>query len=191
MMDNLVVVRFFETSARRLRKYNGALGIITQQISDFFKNKATTAIFNNSAWKFFLQQSAESIKAAQTAGELNLDNALIALMQTVKARRPYFSELLIKNDLGAYLIGRLIIDKVAYCIYTTNPDDLAEFTKIMNTYGVSEIDARLIKGYSLFNNRSVDEEYKDRLESGKLFTNTKKNPVKNNITKLQQKIVKE
>ena len=191
MMDNLVVVRFFETSARRLRKYNGALGIITQQIGDFFKNKATTAIFNNSAWKFFLQQSAESIKAAQTAGELNLDNALIALMQTVKARRPYFSELLIKNDLGAYLIGRLIIDKVAYCIYTTNPDDLAEFTKIMNTYGVSEIDARLIKGYSLFNNRSVDEEYKDRLESDKLFTNTKKNPVKNNITKLQQKIVKE
>lgn len=191
IMDNLVVVRFLETSARRLRKYNGALGVITQQIGDFFKNKATKAIFSNSAWKFFLQQAGESIQAAENSGELTLDKGLIALMRTVKAKRPYFSEVLIKHDLGSYLVGRLIVDKVAYNIYTTDPDDFKEIDRIIQTYGVSEVDARLIRGYSAVNGRSIEEEYKDRLEAGKLFVNVKKNPVKNKIYKIQQEIIKE
>ena len=190
-MDNLVVVRFLETSARRLRKYNGALGVITQQIGDFFKNKATKAIFSNSAWKFFLQQAGESIQAAENSGELTLDKGLIALMRTVKARRPYFSEVLIKHDLGSYLVGRLIVDKVAYNIYTTDPDDFKEIDRIIHTYGVSEVDARLIRGYSAMNGRSIEEEYKDRLEAGKLFVNIRKNPIKNKINKIQQEIIKE
>lgn len=191
IMDNLVVVRFLETSARRLRKYNGSLGVITQQIGDFFKNKATKAIFNNSAWKFFLQQSGESIQAAENSGELTLDKGLIALMRTVKAKRPYFSEVLIKHDLGSYLIGRLIVDKVAYNVYTTDPNDFNEIDRIVQTYGVSEVDARLIRGYAVLNNRSVDEEYKERLEAGKLFVNARRNPIKNKIEKIQKKMIEE
>ena len=93
--------------------------------------------------------------------------------------------------MGSYLVGRLIVDKVAYNIYTTDPDDFKEIDRIIQTYGVSEVDARLIRGYSAVNGRSIEEEYKDRLEAGKLFVNVKKNPVKNKIYKIQQEIIKE
>ena len=53
------------------------------------------------------------------------------------------------------------------------------------------MDARLIRGYSAMNGRSIEEEYKDRLEAGKLFVNIRKNPIKNKINKIQQEIIKE
>jgi conjugal transfer ATP-binding protein TraC len=105
IMDNKIVVRFLETMARRIRKYNGASGVITQTIGDFYKNKATRAIFDSSATKIFLKQSSESIAAAENKGELNLDKGIINLMATVTSKPPLFSELLIKQDNGAFFIS--------------------------------------------------------------------------------------
>ena len=171
IMDNKIVVRFLETMARRIRKYNGASGIITQTIGDFYKNKATRAIFDSSAWKFFLQQSKESIQAAQNQGELTLDEGLVGLLTTVKTKTPYYSEILVKQDSGAYFIGRLITDKVAHWIYTNHPKDMEIIFEIQKKYGISKLDAKLIKGYSAKNGSSLDEEYKIRLEEGKFIGN--------------------
>lgn len=173
IMDNKIVVRFLETMARRIRKYNGASGIITQTIGDFYKNKATRAIFDSSAWKFFLQQSKESIQAAQNKGELTLDAGLIALLQTVKTKTPYYSEILVKQDSGAYFIGRLITDKVAHWIYTNHPKDMKAIFDIMEQFGISKLDAKLIKGYSAKNNTTLEEEYRKRLEEGNISSNKK------------------
>lgn len=170
IMDNKIVVRFLETMARRIRKYNGSSGIITQTIGDFYKNKATRAIFDSSAWKFFLQQSKESIQAAQNKGELTLDQGLIALLQTVKTKTPYYSEILVKQDSGAYFIGRLITDKVAHWIYTNHPKDMKIIYDISKKFGVSKLDAKLIKGYATKNNSTLEEEYRKRLEEGKLIS---------------------
>lgn len=170
IMDNKIVVRFLETMARRIRKYHGASGIITQTIGDFYKNKATRAIFDSSAWKFFLQQSKESIDAAQNKGELTLDAGLIALLKTVKTKTPYYSEILVKQDSGAYFIGRLITDKVAHWIYTNHPKDMNEIYGIKQKFGITELDARLIKGYATKNKTTLEEEYRTRLESGKLLS---------------------
>jgi len=171
IMDNKIVVRFLETMARRIRKYNGSSGIITQTIGDFYKNKATRAIFDSSAWKFFLQQSKESIQAAQNKGELTLDEGLIGLLTTVKTKTPFYSEILVKQDSGSYFIGRLITDKVAHWIYTNHPKDMREIYKISESLGISKLDAKLIKGYSAKNETSIEEEYRKRLESGKLIGN--------------------
>jgi conjugal transfer ATP-binding protein TraC len=169
IMDNKIVVRFLETMARRVRKYNGASGIITQTIGDFYKNKATRAIFDSSAWKLFLQQSKESIQAASNKGELTLDEGLLALLQTVKTKTPYFSEILVKQDSGAYFIGRLITDPVAHWIYTNHPKDMQIIYSIMEKFGISKLDAKLIKGYSTKNKSPIEEEYKIRLSNGKLL----------------------
>lgn len=171
IMDNKVVVRFLETMARRVRKYNGASGIITQTIGDFYKNKATRAIFDSSAWKFFLQQSKESIAAAQNKGELTLDAGLVSLLTTVKTKTPFYSEILVKQDSGAYFIGRLITDKVAHWVYTNSPKDMKVIYDICKTFGISKLDAKIIKGYSAKNNSTIEEEYKKRLEEGKLLSN--------------------
>ncbi len=168
IMDNKIVVRFLETMARRIRKYNGASGIITQTIGDFFKNKATRAIFDSSAMKFFLQQSPESIHAAKNKGELTLDDGLIELMTTVKSKPPLYSEILVKQDNGAYFIGRLITDRVAHWVYTNHPKDMKEIRTIMKNFGISEVDAKMIKGYSEKNETTIEEEYNKRLKAGKL-----------------------
>jgi len=169
IMDNKIVVRFIETMARRIRKYNGASGIITQSIGDFYKNKATRAIFDSSAWKFFLSQSKESLSAAQSKGELNLDEGIAALLGTVKTKTPYFSEILVKQDTGAYFIGRLITDRVAHWLYTNHPKDMKEIFAVMDKFGISKLDSKIIKGYSEKNNSSVEEEYRKRLERGELL----------------------
>lgn len=174
IMDNRIVVRFLETMARRIRKYNGSSGIITQTIGDFYKNKATRAIFDSSATKFFLKQSGESIAAAQQKGELNLDQGLINLMTTVSSKPPMFSEVLIKQDNGAFFIGRLITDRVAHWVYTNHQGDMKVIYKIMKEFGISELDAKLIKGYADKNSTSIDEEYNNRLKSGLLLMTTGK-----------------
>jgi conjugal transfer ATP-binding protein TraC len=173
IMDNKIVVRFLETMARRIRKYNGASGIITQTIGDFYKNKATRAIFDSSAWKMFLQQSKESIQAATNKGELTLDEGLLALLQTVKTKTPYYSEILVKQDSGAYFIGRLITDPVAHWIYTNHPKDMKEIFDITKRFGISKLDAKLIKGYSSKNKSTIEDEYKKRVENGKLIVRSK------------------
>lgn len=168
IMDNKIVIKFLETMARRIRKYNGASGIITQTIADFYKNKATRAIFDSSSWKFFLQQSKESIQAASGNGELVLDNVLMTLLETVKSKPPYYSEVLVKQDSGAFFVGRLITDPVSHWIYTNHPKDMQIINEIIKKYNVSSLDARLIKGYSIKNSSSYEEEYVIRLNSGTL-----------------------
>jgi len=168
IMDNKVVVRFLETMARRIRKYNGASGVITQTIGDFHKNAATRAIFDSSATKIFLKQSPESITAAQTKGELSIDQGIVEVMKTVSAKFPLYSELLIKQDSGAFFVGRLIADKLSHWIYTNHPDDMQEVRRISQEFEISQLDAKLIKGYSEKNKTTVEEEFNNRLREGLL-----------------------
>jgi len=169
IMDNKIVIRFLETMARRIRKHNGSLGIITQSIGDFYKNKATRAIFDSTANKIFLKQNIESINAAEQSGELNLDASTIQLMKTIKSKPPLFSELLVKQDTGDFFIGRLMTDRLAHWIYTNHPSDMVKIYEIMRNFSVSQLDAKVIKGYSQKNKTSIEEEYTRRLNAGLLL----------------------
>jgi len=165
IVDDKNVMRFLETMARRIRKYYGALGIITQKIGDFFKNQATRDIFDNTSNKIFLRQDQMSIQAAEADGSLPLDKGMIELMKTVKSKPPLYSELLIKQE-EKFFIARLITDRVAHWIYTNHKNDMPTVYKIMKMFGVSELDARLIKGYSEFKGITVEEEFNYRLSNG-------------------------
>lgn len=146
--ENKVVMRFLETMSRRIRKYFGSCGIITQSIADFFKNSATRAIYESSATKIYLQQSPESIETAQNRKEISMPDGLLTLLGTVKSTPPKYSELLIKQDGGNFFIGRLITDRVSHWIYTNHPKDIATLVEISEEFQVVSSDARLIKGYS-------------------------------------------
>jgi len=169
IMDNAVVMSFIETVARRIRKHNGALGIITQTIADFSKNAATKAIFETSAWKMFLMQSADSIASANSSGNFHFSNTILALLNTIKSRPPFYSEVLIKNDGGGFFVGRLITDKTSHWIYTNHPEDMSKIYDIMEKYQISSLDARLIIGKSEVEKTSIQEEYNKRLSEGKLI----------------------
>jgi len=171
IVDDKNIMRFLETMARRIRKYYGALGIITQKIGDFFKNQATRDIFDNTSNKIFLRQDQMSIQAAEMDGSLPLDKGMIELMKTIKSKPPLFSELLIKQEEKFFIAG-VITDRVAHWIYTNHKNDVKVIYKIMKMLGVSELDARLIKGYSEFKGITIEEEFNYRLANGLIKTQT-------------------
>jgi len=171
IMDNRTVMQFIETVARRIRKYRGALGIITQNIADFKKNAATKAIFDTSAWKFYLEQSPDSLAAAQNSGDFHFGQTELYLLGTIKKRAPYYSEILIKNSSsGGFFVARLITDPVSHWIYTNAESDKKEIYKLMEKYNISSLEARMIIGSSYKNKTTEHEEYVKRLSEGKILS---------------------
>jgi len=168
ILENPIVAKFLETMARRIRKYNGASGIITQGFGDFDKSDQTRAIFQNSAWKMFLKQDKESITAAKSSGTLTIDETLIFLMETIKSNPPYYSEILMKNSAEQFFIGRLMTDPVAHWIYTGHPDDNAKIKQVEEELGVSTLNARLIIGYATQEKKTYEEVYIERMNAGKI-----------------------
>jgi len=167
IMDNKSLMRFFENMARRIRKYNGASGMITQTLLDFNKNKATKAIYDSSNFKFFLPQDPESLEKAISSGETGMSEGTAMLLKTVQSRTPYFSEIMIRSS-GMSIIGRIITDKVSHWIYTTHPKQKIELQRISEKFNVSDSHAALIKGYSEKNQSSLDIEYQRLLSEGKI-----------------------
>lgn len=160
MMDSPVVSKFLETMSRRIRKYRGASGIITQKMSDFDKNNSTKAIFATTAWKFFLQQDPEDYKEAIKSG--TMDKSFLMFLKTIKFKKPYYSEVLIKNDSGGYFIARLITDPVSHYIYTNGDSDMDKINSIATKYNINRLEARLLLGYALKNGTSPEEEYHNK-----------------------------
>jgi len=164
LMDNIIVIKFLETLFRRIRKYNGAAGVITQSIGDFYKNEATQSLYNNSAWKFYLKQDPDSINYAQSSNKVNFDPFKIELFKSISSRPPFFSEIMITGGGFGTMVGRLITDKVAHWIYTNHPKDVAYIEVVKNKFNIDELDAALIIGNSMQNKTSEEEEYSKRFK---------------------------
>ena len=115
---------FIETAFRRIRKYFGAAGIITQSFEDFDRSEAAKAAFANSAWKFILKQKSSSLDYARKEGKLADDDFLIDLISSVRPGAG-FSEIFIEHDNGQGLF-KFIVDPHTHYTYTTNPRDIAD-----------------------------------------------------------------
>lgn len=119
------MAQFFEKGARRVRKYGGSLITITQGIDDYYDKMKDTgkAILNNSDFICLLRQKAESIQALKTSGRLLLDEHMFELLRSVHTSSGDYSEVFIYSPIGMG-IGRLIVDRFSYWLYTTKPDEV-------------------------------------------------------------------
>ncbi len=115
--------KMIETAYRRIRKYGGAAGIITQSLADAEISPAAKAAFANAPWKFLLKQASSSVAYARESGIIGTDEWMLGMLSTVTAT-PFYSELMVLNDAGAGLF-RFPVDRESYYTYTTNPSDLA------------------------------------------------------------------
>lgn len=168
LLSDRNVARYTEKSARRIRKHKGSLIVITQSITDLTKNDATRAILINSEWRFFLQQRPDSIAQAKNNPDLKFSDSVISLLPTITKKSGLYSEMMVEQSGRSFMIVRVVPDKVAHWVYTTHEDDMSEIRKIMKEKGISEIDARLIKGYSEKYGTTVEEEFIKRAEKGAL-----------------------
>jgi len=121
--------KFIETAYRRIRKYNGSVGTITQHFKDYSKSEASLACVANSAWIFALSQPASSFQWAAENGYLPADEQTLALLSTVKSG-PGFSEIFVRSPNGSG-VYRLITDRDSYYLFSTNAKDDNQLTALM------------------------------------------------------------
>ena len=139
------VAAFMISAYRRARKYGGAIGIITQSISDLYANETVgLPMLENSAWLFLLGQKGESVDFLQKTERLSLSAGGFALLKTVQTVRGRFSEVFIYtssyNGSVAAGVGRLIVSRFSQLLYTTDARELSAI-KIYTDQGHSLPDA--------------------------------------------------
>lgn len=138
--DQQASADFIETAARRIRKYNGALGTITQSYNDYYGSRASRAALENSAWRFTLRQKSESLEVAKEKNVFSASDKLTwKLLETVNSGSDY-SEIHVSNDSVAEVF-RFFVDPLSYWIYTTNPKDSARIDSVTEEQGCSRLEA--------------------------------------------------
>lgn len=131
LLANVKTGRFIETAFRRVRKYNGIAGVITQSFEDFERSSAAKAAIENAEWKFVLQQSPESVNFAIQNKRLVGDAQLLELLRTVKSGAG-FSEIYVRSG-GGQGIYRFITDRHSYYLYTTKASEIAEMDRLQQS----------------------------------------------------------
>lgn len=122
LMGGLSTGRFIETAFRRMRKYNGIAGVITQSFEDFEKSPAARAAIENAAWQFVLYQRPESVEFAVANKRISADELTVELIKSVRSGAG-FSEVFVRGEQGSGLY-RFVTDKHSYYTFTTKPDDI-------------------------------------------------------------------
>jgi len=114
--------KFIDAMYRRARKYDGAIGTLTQMVDDYYKNPAAEAALANADWLFLLKQKEESIEKLASSGRLLLDEGQRRLLKSVHTEHGLYSEIFIHSPCGTG-IGRLILDPFSELAYSTSPAD--------------------------------------------------------------------
>ncbi len=135
LMGGLSTGRFIETAFRRMRKYNGIAGVITQSFEDFEKSPAARAAIENAAWQFVLYQRPESVEFAVANKRISADEMSVDLIKSVRSGQG-FSEVFVRGEQGSGLY-RFVTDKHSYYTFTTKPADINRLNDLVD------------KGYSL------------------------------------------
>lgn len=138
LMGGMKTGKFIETAFRRIRKYNGIAGVITQSFEDFEKSEAARATIENAEWQFILSQRPESINFAVDHKRISVDEYTVSLLQSVKTSKGR-SEIFIRGGGGAG-VYTFIVDKHSYYIYTTNArEDLTPLNALVQDgYSMTE-----------------------------------------------------
>lgn len=128
LMGGLKTGKFIETSFRRIRKYNGIAGVVTQSFEDFESSAAAKAAITNASWQFILAQKPESVQFAVENKRIVSDDRTIQLINSVKSGEGY-SEIFVRGENGGGLY-RFVTDRHSYYTFTTNPSDLRKIADL-------------------------------------------------------------
>lgn len=116
------VSAFIEGLYRKARKVRGSAIIITQAITDIYNSSTGEAIAANSAHKYLLAQTPETITRLQKEGKLALGEWGFEMLKSVHTVKGEYSEVLAYTNYGMG-VGRLIVDRFGQLLYSTDPDD--------------------------------------------------------------------
>lgn len=118
LLDDPMVGRFMEHAYRRFRKYYAAALIATQSIADLYRSNSGRAIADNSAYKFILRQTAESIDQVEKEGYLALGEYGFYLMRTIHTVPGKYAEVMVYSNQGVG-VSRLVVDRFSQVLFST------------------------------------------------------------------------
>lgn len=114
--------RFIEEGYRRVRKYGGSFGTVTQSIGDYDKSPAAQAALENADWLFLLRQKEESIEKLARSGRLKIDEATKRVLMSLKTEQGQYADIFVSSPMGRG-VGRLLLDPFSLLAYSTTPAD--------------------------------------------------------------------
>lgn len=155
LLQRVIFADFVDDFSRRIRKYGGVFILITQYMADFFFNKSTETLFTGTSFKFFLEQEDESVEDASDTGKLTLNDGLIALMKSVKAKTPYYNEVMFKYS-NRHMVLLNKVDNFSYWLFTTNDDDKTYINDVQKHYNLEDGEAQWVIGFNK-NGLSIEE----------------------------------
>ncbi|KWF83479.1 conjugal transfer protein TraC [Burkholderia cepacia] len=138
--DDQETADFMEEGYRRARKYEGSFFFATQGITDAAMNKATQAAFDNSAWKFHLKQSDDTLKKIEKGDVMDLSPGLKRLLKSLHPVPGRYSEFILVDPNGGTHLLRHIPDEFTLAMATTKGPDF-EFMQRLRAGGTSTEDA--------------------------------------------------
>jgi len=131
---------FIEKGFRRFRKHLASAMTVSQNINDYFINETTKALFNNAEWKLFLGQKKEAIEQAKEEKKLVIHDYFFDVLKSIHTVKGRYSEIMIVGSKGIG-VGRLIVDRFTYYLYTTDAQDKIKIEKAKQELGCNLTEA--------------------------------------------------
>lgn len=122
--------------AKTIRKYNGALGLGTQSLTDFYgtgegsspADKARHGVIENCSWRILLKQKNDS---AERASKLGFTSSQIQMLKNLNPPNGEYSECLISQSDKEYFICRLLLEPFSQVLYSSKPEVYSEVKSLM------------------------------------------------------------
>lgn len=120
--DTGTAARFIEEGYRRVRKYKGACGTLTQGANDYYKTKAAEAALENADFVFQLRTGAKSLKTIQDKEPFEVNDGIMQILRTL-SKTDYYSEIFVSTPIG-YGVGRLYSDPFNVLASSSKAEDV-------------------------------------------------------------------
>ncbi len=127
---------FMETAARRFRKYDSSICVITQGIDDMYQTTTTKAVWSNSAHKIYLQMDSNIIETAILEKKLSMQEFSKEWFKTLATIPGRFSEMYLDTG-STHGVTRLVVDRFSYGLFTTKQEEKQKISALANEHGVT------------------------------------------------------
>ncbi len=149
VLANFMFAKYLDDFARRVRKYNGSLTVITQNPADFLHNVNSKAVWVNTTHKFILELNASKVEQNFSENGLffGYGDFRKKQMTSVKNRAPHYSEVMyIYNDkVSEVLLLKATPQEAA--MFTTNPKDKNLKLEFQKEFGLTPQEATKMLGF--------------------------------------------
>jgi hypothetical protein len=124
--------RFLGEAARMYRRYDTALGSITQQPRDFLQSRGGQAVRDNTQIRFLLPQALDV--AEVVSAELHLTPEKQALFASLESVPGKFAEALLDTPTASGVI-RIVRPPSMYWLFTTKPNERHYLDRLVQETG--------------------------------------------------------